>query len=37
MLFSGMALGYADESQPINGWRTRRDAFDVWGELRGFD
>jgi len=37
MLFSGMALGYADESQPINQWRTRRDPFDVWGELRGFD
>jgi nitroreductase len=37
MLFSGMALGYADETAPINGWRTRRDAFDVWGELRGFD
>jgi nitroreductase len=37
MLFSGMALGYADESQSINQWRTRRDPFDVWGELRGFD
>ena len=37
MLFSGMALGYADETQPINQWRTRRDPFDVWGELRGFD
>jgi nitroreductase len=37
MLFSGMALGYADESQPINQWRTRRDAFEVWGEIRGFD
>jgi nitroreductase len=37
MLFSGMALGYADESQPINQWRTRRDPLDVWGELRGFD
>jgi len=37
MLFSGMALGYADETAPINRWRTRRDPFDVWGELRGFD
>jgi nitroreductase len=35
-LFSGMALGYADPSAPINGWRTRRDPLDVWGELRGF-
>jgi nitroreductase len=37
MLFSGMALGYADQTAPINQWRTRRDPFDVWGELRGFD
>jgi nitroreductase len=37
MLFSGMALGYRDESAPINGWRTRRDPFDVWCEMRGFD
>jgi nitroreductase len=36
MLFSGMALGYADEDQPINQWRTRRDPLEVWGELRGF-
>jgi nitroreductase len=36
MLFSGMALGYADKDAPINGWRTRRDDFEIWGELRGF-
>lgn len=36
MLFSGMALGYADRDAPINGWRTRRDDFEIWGELRGF-
>lgn len=36
MLFSGMALGYRDESHPINNWRTRRDPFEVWGELHGF-
>lgn len=36
MLFSGMALGYADKDAPINGWRTRRDEFEIWGELRGF-
>jgi nitroreductase len=36
MLFSGMALGFADEAQPINQWRTRRDPLEVWGELRGF-
>lgn len=35
-LFSGMALGYADMSQPINGWRTRRDPMEAWCEMRGF-
>jgi nitroreductase len=37
MLFSGMALGYADETAPINGWRTRRDPLEAWCELRGFE
>jgi len=37
MLFSGMALGYADETAPINGWRTRRDPLETWCELSGFD
>jgi nitroreductase len=37
MLFSGMALGYADESHPINQWRTRRDALELWCDMRGFD
>jgi nitroreductase len=37
MLFSGMALGYADEGEPINSLRTRRDPFDVWAAMRGFD
>jgi nitroreductase len=37
MLFSGMALGYPDEAEPINQWRTRRDPLDVWCELRGFE
>ena len=35
-LFSGMALGYRDESQPINQWRTRRDPFEDWCEMKGF-
>ncbi|HUZ14370.1 MAG TPA: nitroreductase [Caulobacteraceae bacterium] len=37
MLFCGMALGYADEAAPINGWRTRRDPFETWCEMRGFE
>jgi nitroreductase len=36
MLFSGMALGYRDESAPINNWRTRRDPFEAFAEMRGF-
>ncbi|QUD86561.1 nitroreductase [Phenylobacterium montanum] len=37
MLFSGMAMGFRDEDAPINTLRTRRDPFEVWGELRGFE
>ena len=36
MLFSGMALGYRDETAPINTLRTQRDAFEVYAEMRGF-
>ena len=36
MVFSGMALGHRDPDAPINGWRTRRDPFDAWAEMRGF-
>jgi hypothetical protein len=36
MLFSGMALGWRDESAPINTLRSARDPFEAWGELRGF-
>jgi nitroreductase len=37
MLFSGMALGWPDESAPINTLRTRRDPFDVWATMTGFE
>jgi nitroreductase len=37
MVFSGMALGWRDETAPINTLRTRRDPFEAWGEMRGFD
>jgi nitroreductase len=36
MVFSGMALGVADDDAAVNGWRSRRDPFEAWGELRGF-
>ncbi|MEH6678516.1 nitroreductase [Phenylobacterium sp.] len=37
MIFSGMALGYRDPEAAINTLRTRRDPFEVWGEMHGFD
>jgi nitroreductase len=37
MVFSGMALGYRDAAAPINRWRTRRDPFETWAHMRGFD
>jgi len=37
MLFSGMAMGWRDEDAPINTLRTRRDPFEAWGEMRGFE
>jgi len=36
MLFCGMALGWRDETHPINTLRTRRGAFDEMVTLRGF-
>jgi len=37
MVFSGMALGYRDEAHPINTLRARRDPFETWAEMKGFD
>lgn len=37
MLFSGMALGYMDESAPINSLRTERAALDDFATLHGFE
>jgi nitroreductase len=36
MLFSGMALGHADEAAPINGWRSRREGVDAFAAFAGF-
>mgnify|MGYP003503907210 FL=1 len=36
MLFAGMALGYRDESAPINALRTDRAPLEELAELRGF-
>lgn len=36
MVFSGMALGYADEAHPINTLRSSREPFENFAEMRGF-
>jgi nitroreductase len=36
IVFCGVALGYADLSQPINGLVTERASFDEIAEMRGF-
>jgi nitroreductase len=37
MLFCGMALGYRDETAAVNSWCSRREPFEEWGVMRGFD
>jgi nitroreductase len=36
ILFCGIALGYADEAAPINGWQAPRAALDEFATFRGF-
>jgi hypothetical protein len=36
ILYSGLALGWPDETAPINTLRTERAPLDAWAELRGF-
>jgi len=37
MLFSGMALGHADPTHPINTLRTERATLDEFAHLLGFE
>jgi nitroreductase len=37
ILFCGMALGHADESAPINNWRSPREPLDAFASLAGFE
>ena len=37
MLFSGMALGFADPDHPVNTLRTERAPLDEFAILNGFD
>ena len=37
MIYSGMAMGYADESAPINQWRSPRAPVDEFASFDGFE
>jgi nitroreductase len=37
MVYSGMALGYADERAPINSWRSPREPLEAFATFSGFD
>jgi nitroreductase len=37
MIYSGMALGHADERAPINAWRSPREPLDVFASFEGFE
>jgi len=36
LFYCGMALGYADEAHPINGWRTTREPLESFATFSGF-
>jgi nitroreductase len=36
LFYCGMALGYADEAHPINGWRTEREPLEGFATFSGF-
>jgi hypothetical protein len=36
MIYSGMAMGYADEAAPINGWRSPREPVAAFATFSGF-
>ena len=36
LFYCGMALGFADEAKPINGWRTERVPLEQFARFRGF-
>ena len=36
MVFAGMSLGYEDTRHAMNGYRTDRESFDNFAEMKGF-
>lgn len=37
MIYSGMALGYADDDAPINSWRSPREPLSAFASFQGFE
>jgi hypothetical protein len=37
MIYSGMALGFADEAAQINAWRSPREPLDAFATFEGFE
>ena len=37
MIYSGMAMGYADETAPINSWRSPREPLEAYATFSGFE
>jgi nitroreductase len=37
MIYSGMAVGFADEAAPINSWRSPREPLDAFASFDGFE
>jgi hypothetical protein len=37
MIYSGMALGYADEDAPINQWCSPREPLEAFAMFSGFE
>jgi nitroreductase len=37
IVYSGMAMGYADEEAPINSWRAPREPLETYANFSGFE
>lgn len=37
MVYSGMSMGYADDTAPINSWRSPREPLDAYASFCGFE
>ncbi len=37
MVYAGMSIGFADDTAPINGWRSPREPLDAFASFSGFE